>query len=161
MSGRLATFAAFCVASTFWFALIAAAPVLAASRDSASTRVAAAAYAVGAIVCHQRPERSFHTASVRWPVCARCTGLYAGGAAGLLLWGVLRRRPRGSGTTRPVRAPGLRAWTIAVAAPTAITVVTGALGVFDPSNAWRAALAVPLGAWVGGVLAAVLLGDLR
>ena len=37
---------------------------------------------VGSRVCHQRPERSFHTSGVRWPVCARCSGLYFGAACG-------------------------------------------------------------------------------
>src|SRR6185436_19797703 len=33
-------------------------------------------YAAASRVCHQRPERSFHTHDVAWPVCARCGGLY-------------------------------------------------------------------------------------
>ena len=45
-------------------------------------------YAAGSIVCHQIPERSFHIAGVQLPVCARCTGLYAGALAGVawLAW---------------------------------------------------------------------------
>src|SRR5262245_33628740 len=37
-------------------------------------------YLVGAVICHQRPERSFHVAATQFPVCARCTGIYLGAA---------------------------------------------------------------------------------
>lgn len=33
---------------------------------------------VGASVCHQLPERSFHAGSLAIPVCARCEGIYIG-----------------------------------------------------------------------------------
>ena len=33
---------------------------------------------VGASVCHQLPERSFHAGSLIIPVCARCEGIYMG-----------------------------------------------------------------------------------
>lgn len=53
---------------------------------------AAAVYGIGSIVCHQRPERSFHLFAVQMPVCARCTGIYAGAAvAALVLFGPARR----------------------------------------------------------------------
>jgi uncharacterized membrane protein len=38
-------------------------------------------YAIGSLVCHQIPGRSFHLGSVALPVCARCLGIYAGVAA--------------------------------------------------------------------------------
>jgi hypothetical protein len=37
-------------------------------------------YRIGSVVCHQRPERSFHLFAVQMPVCARCTGIYVGAA---------------------------------------------------------------------------------
>jgi len=37
---------------------------------------AAVVYLAGGRICHQRPERSFATRDVQWPVCARCSGLY-------------------------------------------------------------------------------------
>ena len=42
--------------------------------------ISAAIYGVGSLVCHQRPERSFHIWGAQLPVCARCTGIYAGAA---------------------------------------------------------------------------------
>lgn len=33
---------------------------------------------IGASVCHQLPERSFHAGSLIIPVCARCEGIYVG-----------------------------------------------------------------------------------
>src|SRR5215510_6838555 len=38
-------------------------------------------YPIGALICHQRPERSFFIHGLQLPVCARCTGLYIGAAA--------------------------------------------------------------------------------
>jgi uncharacterized membrane protein len=37
-----------------------------------------------AIVCHQRPERSFWIFGAEMAVCSRCLGIYLGAAAGLL-----------------------------------------------------------------------------
>src|SRR5438067_12965322 len=42
-------------------------------------------YLIGSIVCHQRPERSFHLWSAQLPVCARCTGIYAGAAVAAII----------------------------------------------------------------------------
>jgi len=42
-------------------------------------------YLAAAQVCHQRPERSFETDGVAWPVCARCTGLYLAAPFGAFL----------------------------------------------------------------------------
>jgi uncharacterized membrane protein len=36
-------------------------------------------------VCHQRPERSLWLSGQPWAVCARCSGIYAGLAIGVLL----------------------------------------------------------------------------
>ena len=103
-------------------------------------------YTAGARVCHQKPERSFHSAGVQWPVCARCTGLYVGAALGAiaLAAGLRRRQPFNR----------LQALTIlALAAlPTAVTVVIEWTRVADPGNAGRMLAALPLGAAVAAVL---------
>ena len=36
-------------------------------------------------ICHQLPSRSFHLAGQALPVCARCTGIYTGFFAGIVL----------------------------------------------------------------------------
>lgn len=114
------------------------------------------------MVCHQRPERSFHRNGVQYPVCARCLGLYVGAVAGVAVWGVaggLKARPK----PRVARftAAHWKRLIIFVAAPTVLSVLTGFLGWWDATNIGRAALALPLGASVSALIAAVAAGDLR
>ena len=59
-------------ASLAWVTMIVTAPVaLSRARVPVFTL---SAYQAGSLVCHQRPERSFHLAGVQLPVCARCFG---------------------------------------------------------------------------------------
>lgn len=142
-------------------------------------------FAAGSVICHQLPERSFFLDGRQLPVCARCTGLYLSGAAGLAAWLVVKLlrgwRPQ---TMPPASAPrntsggasasakasadktaGQARWAMAflliAAAPTVVSYLTGVLGVWDGSNLTRAVLAVPLGVVAGGVVAAVGTKDLR
>lgn len=110
-------------------------------------------YVVGSIVCHQIPERSFHLAGVQFPVCARCTGLYVGGAFGVVLW-ILRRNRR-------LGVHDARRALMVTAVPTLVTLATAALGWWDPANALRAVLAAPLGVAAGAVVTAGLTRNLR
>jgi uncharacterized membrane protein len=93
---------------------------------------------VGSRVCHQRPERSFHTAGVKWPVCARCSGLYLGGAAAGWLGLVALASPRG------VRR--IRSMLLAAAAPTIATMIAEVMFGAPVSNTLRFSAALPLGA---------------
>jgi uncharacterized membrane protein len=131
------------LAVTLWTALVLAGPWIASSAQHLGSTL----YLIGAVVCHQRPERSFHWGVAQLPVCARCLGLYAGAAAGLVWW-VVRglRRPR----AWPRRAA--LAVLAAAALPTAVTILTAVAGLGDPPNLWRAALALPLGV-AGGCVA--------
>lgn len=116
-------------------------------------------FAVGSVVCHQLPERSFFLDGRQLPVCARCTGLYLSGAAGLAAWWTVKLLRGWRPQTMPPRlAMGLLA---IVAAPTAVSYLTGVFGVWDGSNLTRAVLAVPLGVVAGAVVAAVSTKDLR
>jgi uncharacterized membrane protein len=116
-----------------WLLLIVAAPSL-------SPPVGAMLYAVGALICHQLPDRSFHVDGVQLPVCARCFGLYAGGALGAVIVATTRRR----GPSLQSRSR-IRIATIAAAIPTIVTVVAE-WGLHWPvSNMARAAAALPLG----------------
>ena len=64
---------ALAVAVTGWVTAVLTAPVLPAWP-------AAFVYAVSSLVCHQLPERSFYWGAAQFAVCARCTGIYLGGA---------------------------------------------------------------------------------
>jgi uncharacterized membrane protein len=104
--------------------------------------ISAAIYEVGSLVCHQRPERSFHMWGAQLPVCARCTGHYLG-AAIVALAGAAVGRPllRGAWTHA-------RALLLLGAVPTATTLLyewtTGEM----PGHWIRAAAGFPLGAVV-------------
>jgi uncharacterized membrane protein len=118
--------------------------------------LAAIVYGIGSVLCHQRPERSFHLWSVQLPVCARCTGIYVG-AAGAALAGLASRASRAQ-TPRAARRvfPPLVVLILA-ASPALATLIyewtTGAM----PANGIRAASGVVL----GGAVMAVLLGEVR
>jgi uncharacterized membrane protein len=108
-------------------------------------------YAAASRVCHQRPERSFYSAGVKWPVCGRCSGLYLSaplGALGAVV--ALRRR---------ARAPRQLAWLALSAVPTALTLIAEGLGLVPVSNLARLIAALPLGAMVAFVLVRTAAGE--
>lgn len=73
---------AFLAAAILWTLALPLA-TWAASRPHASALPYAFAftvYGLGSFVCHQRPERSFFLWGAKMPVCARCAGIYLGGA---------------------------------------------------------------------------------
>ncbi len=100
----------------------------------------AVVYAAASRVCHQRPERSFHTAGVQWPVCGRCSGLYLAAPIGAVV-GFGRSRWRWSA----------RAALAVAAIPTALTIVVEWLGP-AVGNLTRAAAALPLGVVAAAVV---------
>ena len=116
-------------------------------------------FAIGAVICHQRPDRSFFWDGQQFPVCARCTGLYLSAAIGLMGWVVIKMRQ--GWRSRPIDPRLARTFVIAAALPTVTSLATGALGVWDGSNVTRAMLSLPLGAVAGVVVAAVATKDLR
>lgn len=115
-------------------------------------------YLAGGRICHQRPERSFATRDVQWPVCARCSGLYLAAPFGALAL-LARRRYVGRGSSRAkvgvfgaARAtPYVRILALA-AIPTALTLLWEWGGMGTPSNLIRFTTALPLGAAVMWVL---------
>lgn len=133
--------AALVLAAVLWPATLAAALV---DRLDDSPRLAGTAvYVAASRLCHQRPDRSFHTHGHQWPVCARCAGLYAGGLAGALVAAV------GARGAKRARVLGM----LAVAAiPTAVTWSLEAAGLAAVSGGVRMAAAVPLGAALAGAL---------
>ena len=106
--------------------------------------VTVAVYVSASRVCHQRPERSFQSAGVTWPVCGRCAGLYLAAPLGAIA-AIVRRRRGG---------PRL-AWLFVAAVPTALTLAVEFFNVAPVSSLVRAWSAVPLGAAVAFVLVTV------
>ena len=101
-------------------------------------------YAAAGRVCHQRPERSFHTHDVAWPVCARCTGLYLAAPFASIV--AFRRRSLTAARFQPLRLCAM------AAIPTALTLLWEWGGLGTPSNLVRFATALPLGAAVAFIL---------
>lgn len=99
-------------------------------------------YLAASRVCHQRPERSFHTDGVKWPVCGRCSGLYLAAPAGALLGAVVLARRRYSAVRLLIIA----------AIPTAITVALEWPHLAEVTNVQRFVTALPLGAAIAYVL---------
>jgi hypothetical protein len=133
-----------------WAGWLAAVPALATRAASGpGLWMAAATYRAGALICHQQPARSLHVGGVRMPVCARCFGLYAGGAAGALVaaaWVFAARRPA---------RLGLHRWRWMAAAcglPTLAAWAGEHLGGLAVPGAARALLALPLGAAVAAIV---------
>jgi uncharacterized membrane protein len=101
-------------------------------------------YLAASRVCHQRPDRSFHTAGVQWPVCGRCSGLYLAAPLGALAAAATaKRRARSASALVLVGA---------AAVPTVVTIALEWLHVAPISNLARALAALPLGAAIAFVL---------
>ena len=105
-------------------------------------------YAAASRVCHQRPERSFHTHDVAWPVCARCAGLYM--AAPFAALAAFRRRSKIASRLQPLQL------VVLAAIPTALTLLWEWGGLGTPSNLVRFTTALPLGAAVAFVVIATV-----
>jgi uncharacterized membrane protein len=110
------------------------------ARANGYTLLGAVVYKGFSGVCHQMPERSFHFEGFPLAVCARCFGLYAGAAAGVLLYPLARGLGR--------RDPPARLWLLAAAAPTTVDFALGFFGVWENTHLSRFLTAVLLGAAV-------------
>ena len=118
----------------------------AAGRSEAWTTVV---YLAASRLCHQRPERSFQTAGVQWPVCGRCSGLYLAAPVGALVaLGSRRRRA----IARPV------AWLAGASVPTVVTLATEWFGIAPVGSVLRFTAALPLGAVIAAILVGVVSG---
>jgi uncharacterized membrane protein len=137
--------AALAMGAAGWLGAIAAAPVL-------PVALGAVVYAVGSLVCHQRPERSFHWHGAQMAVCARCAGIYAGAAVALAF--ALVSGPvalRGFGDTSRVRR-----WLVWSSVPTVLTVGLEWAGWWHASGLVRAIAGAPLGGAAALVVAAAV-----
>lgn len=139
-----------------------AVPLAACARDSANPLLNTSirlGYAMGHLVCHQRPDRSFFSCGSQWPVCGRCSGLYMGFALGGLVGLVTMGR-----RARSEMSDAARRWRLALvlaALPTAVLwLIEFGLGL-NPGSLIRWAGALPLGVTAALWLAAIARGDLR
>lgn len=123
------------IASIVW-PLVLAASVWQRAADG-PTAWTAIVHGIGSRICHQRPERSFHTAGAQWPVCGRCSGLYLAAPFGAAL-AFFRRR------AHDVRR--VRVWLAIAAVPTALTLGLEWLDLAAIGNLARFISALPLGA---------------
>ena len=126
-------------AAVVWLALLILAPIL-------PLPLATALYALGSYICHQRPERSFHVFAAQLPVCARCVGIYAGGAAGLLL-------TRSARLERRLVTISPRTVIVTGAIPTLLTLLAEWGAVWSVGNGVRAGAGTLLGVAVAFVVA--------
>jgi uncharacterized membrane protein len=130
------------VAALVWIGALVVAPMAIASSRPILSFGAAAIYVGGARICHQRPERCFWIHGRPMPVCARCTGLYAGAAVAgpvalLLASGLSSRRARILAALAAL--PTVATWSLEMA------------GLWHPSNVVRFIAGLPLGfaaAWL-------------
>jgi uncharacterized membrane protein len=139
---------AFSLLALLWpAAMVAATRIAALPHQSAIAYLASAAvYISGSLLCHQRPERSFHLWGAQFPVCARCTGIYAGAALGVIA-SFVRLKP--GPTTNFVTSGFNRTSRLALFAaslPTVLTVVHEWTTGVTPSNGIRALAGLILGA---------------
>ncbi len=111
-----------------------------------SPTVSSVVYAMGEILCHQRPERSFSWHGQPWPVCARCAGVYVGAAFGVVLAHALRRQA----LAPPARV--VRLWLIAAACPALATILYEWVTGITPGHALRAATGGAMGLVAGALL---------
>ena len=147
-----------------WAVVIPVSAVAAHRSETSTTPVklfALASYQLGSVICHQRPERSFSVSSVPLPVCARCTGIYAGAAAVagvVLLFGRAGSRRRteaaayGTGFGAADSVSTARVVVVAAAVPAASTLLYEWFTGRVPSNEIRAASGLLIGAAVAWVL---------
>ena len=148
------------VALTFGWALtLVMVPFLLAhtEEERVLTAVSAGTYIFAGVICHQLPERSFRPWGVQMPVCARCAGLYFGGAVGALVAGITRRR---DSARNRVEMLSLRWVLLASALPTGMSFVAELGGWVPVGEELRAVASVPLGATVTWVASLVIRGEL-
>jgi uncharacterized membrane protein len=89
-------------------------------------------------VCHQIPERAFYIEGQPLAVCARCTGIYFGFAAGVFVYPLVRSLGRGDTPARK--------WLLLAAAPTLLDFALGFFGLLENTHLSRSLTGALMGA---------------
>jgi uncharacterized membrane protein len=131
------------MAAAVWCCTIVATPILAAG-DGVFREAGAAMYVFFSPLCHQWGSHSFHLFGEKFPVCIRCTAIYFGFLAGVLLYPTLGRRIEGRFTPPRIL--------LAAAAGMIIDVALSLTGISESSTTTRL-----LTGGAFGVLTAVVL----
>jgi uncharacterized membrane protein len=133
--GAWAVWGACVLAASVFLGLIVCAPV---ARAHGHEAFALFCYQVFKGLCHQLPARSFYVAGEPLAVCARCFGIYAGFALGVLCYPLVRSLSR---TDAPARV-----WLLLAALPTGIDFMLGWTGLWANTHTSRALTGALLGA---------------
>ena len=129
--------------AVLWTAGIVVVPFTERSGDETAATTAGLARLAYRPVCHQIPDRSLILGGQPFAVCARCTGLYLGGAVGLALMAL------GCGRLRVPR----RLWLLVAVTPTVLDFGMGHLTGVGLPNLARLVAAFPAGLMLGWYLA--------
>jgi uncharacterized membrane protein len=111
---------------TVLVALVVVAPLAAAGGHGELAQVIYRAFAV---LCHQRPDRSYFIDGHKLAVCSRCTGLYAGFVITLLLYPLVR-------SLRTTSTPP-RSWLLLAAVPLGIDFSLTFFGIWENTHTSR------------------------
>ena len=137
MRTRLHIYLAFALLVTLWCVAIVAAPMLS-SSGSTSHAAGSLIYEGFSKICHQIDERSFHIAGLKLGVCVRCSSIYFGFLAMLILLPILFPLQR-------LRIPSIR-WLLVAFTPMLIDVVLNDTGIQTSTLSSRLITGVMVGA---------------
>jgi len=124
--GPLVFWAVSAATVTVLVALVVVAPLAAAGGHGELAQVIYRAFAV---LCHQRPDRSYFIDGHKLAVCSRCTGLYAGFVITLLLYPLIR-------SLRTTTTPPSR-WLLLAAVPLGIDFSLTFVGIWENTHTSR------------------------
>lgn len=135
LRGPVVVWSVVMAAALVWLGLIVAAPL---ALAHGYTFFALTVYGAFGFLCHQISERSFHIEGHSFAVCARCTGLYAGFAMGVLIYPLAR-------SLRQLETPR-RLWLLAACVPILIDWSLGFFHFWENTHLSRFATGAFLGA---------------
>ena len=118
-----------------WMSMIIGAPLALAHGYGGFARVIYKAFSP---LCHQISDRSFHIDGHAFAVCARCTGIYAGAAAGVVFYPMVR-------SLRNTDTPH-RVWLLLAAVPIFVDWALGFTGIWSNTHLSRFLTGAVLGA---------------